>query len=310
MMKFAATSSFVVLCAGFALSQTLPASLVDTAGSLWPHWDKNHDGKLDRREIVTTLRNPAVRGLDATIAANLYQNRYLFSDAAKPFFVTREEMLALAAEPGFAKSVQRGLARLARTSSTLFAEGDPKLTGFHQGRAGDCYLLSNLAMLVLQRPELIRAMYTTLGNGDIRVTLGDGQTATVSPMTDGEVLLGADTGAGSGVWLPVFEKAYGLIRQQEAERAAAKNPKGVPHALANRYDEEMYSVLISSGASVATLQELTGHKVIGDAVLFGKEASEQQKKLEETHALLVRLMRRSGSSSCTPGGIQTKAPGL
>ncbi len=283
-----------LLCVASAPAQTLApkpkaaapaAPAVNLPGlvtAFWSRWDKDGNQKLDRREIVAVLKDAATKNFEAGIAVMLYQQKYRPAGLGQPVSVPKDELLALVKEPKFAGEVQKARDRLARANRTLFTKEDPNLEGFHQGATGDCFLLANLALLIQQRPEQLRAMFTTLENRDIRVTLGSGQAVTVSPLTDGELLLGAAFDRNSGVWLNVFEKAYAQIWKKAKEG----NVKG---GLSE--DEAMHSEFISGGLSVPTMQTITGHKAIPDAFRFGMEMKEQAAKLEELHALLTRLMK-------------------
>lgn len=284
-----------LLCAASALAQSpkpktkaatpavAPAvNLPSLVTAFWSRWDKDANDSLDRREIVAVLKDQAVKNFEAGIAAKLYQQKYKPAGLGQSVSVPKNELLALVKEPKFAGEVQKARDRLTRANRALFTKDDPNLDGFHQGATGDCFLLANLALLVQQRPEQLRAMFTTLENRDIRVTLGSGQAVTVTPLTDGELLLGAAFDRDSGVWLNVFEKAYAQVWKQTKER----NVKG-----GLRDDEAMHSEFISGGLSVPTMQTLTGRKAIPDAFRFGKEAKEQETKREELHMLLTRLMK-------------------
>ncbi|NBV23156.1 MAG: hypothetical protein EBS05_14710 [Proteobacteria bacterium] len=250
--------------------------------AFWPRWDKNADAALDRRELVAVLKDPTTRNFEAGIAVVLYEQKYKPAGLGKPVSVSKEELLTLVKEPKFAGEMNKARERLTRANRALFTKDDPNLDGFHQGATGDCFLLANLALLVQQRPEQLRAMFTPLENRDIRVTMGDGQAITVSPLTDSELLLGAAFNRNSGVWLSVFEKAYAQIWKKAKER----NVKG-----GFSEEEAMHSEFISGGLSVPTMQTLTGHKAIPDGFRFGKETKEQEAKREELHTLLTRLMK-------------------
>ncbi len=284
-----------LLCAAPALAQTAqpkakaapPAvaptvNLANLVTAFWARWDKDGNNSLDRRELVAVLKDATTKNFEAGIAAKLYQQKVKPAGLGKPVSVSKDELLALVKDPKFAGDVQKARERLSLANRALFLKDDPNLEGFRQGPTGDCFLLANLALLIRQRPEQLRGMFTTLENRDIRVTMGDGQAITVTPLTDGELLLGAATDRDSGVWLNVFEKAYAQIWKKAKER----NVKG-----GFSEDEAMHSEFISGGLSVPTLQTLTGHKAIPDAFRFGKEAQEQAAKREELHTLLTRLMQ-------------------
>lgn len=284
----------VLLCAASSHAQTpkpkakaappaTPAvNLSGLVAGFWSRWDTDANNSLDRRELVAVLKDAATKNFEAGIAVKLYEQKYKPAGLGRPVSMPKDELLALVKEPKFAGDVQKARDRLTKVNRALFTKDDPNLDGFHQGATGDCFLLANIALLVQQRPEQLRAMFTQLENRDIRVTMGDGQAITVSPLTDSELLFGAAFDRDSGVWLSVFEKAYAQIWKKAKER----NVKG-----GLRDDEAMHAEFISGGLSVPTMQTLTGRKAMPDAFRFGKETKEQEAKREALHTLLVRLMK-------------------
>ena len=254
--------------------------LTELTNSAWSRWDRNQDNELDRREIVSALRSPKTKGYEASLLAILYMDKFADEPQDKPYSISKVDLLTLVGKAAFITKVRGGNDRLSTTQRVLFAQGDPTLDGFHQGRDGDCYLVANIALLVRNRPNDLRSMFSVLVNGDFRLTLPDGQSATVSPPTDGEILLGGATGPGHGIWLPVFQKAYAIILSKTGKRPRRWN-----------FDETMFSAYIEGGLSVPTMQQLTGHKAIADAVIFGKESREQASKSEQVHTMLAKFTK-------------------
>jgi hypothetical protein len=51
------------------------------------------------------------------------------------------------------------------STSPLFASSGPSMNDVNQGYLGDCYLLSSLAEVAKQNPDIIHSMFTDNGNG-------------------------------------------------------------------------------------------------------------------------------------------------
>lgn len=282
---------FIILCALLAFkphtTQAQPSSsglsLNAAAASDWSRWDSNHDGIIDRREIVTALKKTDTKGIDASIGAMLYQSIFLKPGTPKSQKLYHSDYQRLIENPKFRLNVQKGQDRLAATATTLFTDTDPSINGFRQGRNEDCYLIANLALLSRFRPNNLRSMLSKSQDGSIRLRLMNGETAEVTQLTDAEILIGSNTGNGHGYWLQAFEKAFGEIRRRPNTELTKKNAP--PESLS------MFPDYTADGLSVPTMEALTGHKVIADAVVFRREPKERDQQYEEVHRLLVQLTR-------------------
>jgi len=107
-------------------------------------------------------------------------------------------------------------------NGTLFGPSGPLYTDVHQGYLGDCWLLSSLAEAAARSPQLIRNMFTYLGNAskiegrlDVQVYdvhfLGLRGQATVTVDTQFPIYNGTEYNAqivGGVLWVALAEKAY------------------------------------------------------------------------------------------------------
>jgi|WetSurMetagenome_2_1015567.scaffolds.fasta_scaffold11907_3 hypothetical protein len=214
----------------------------------FPLWDRNHDGVLDLSEVHAVIEDPSTRGYEAAVIVVV--GRHMSSEEDRDH-LSRSQVLSLARDRSFVKAVSSTYKRLENVDHDLFLPGDPDLSTFHQGRLGDCYLLSPVAALVHRDPQSIRAMIQPIPKGGYEVAFGDGRRVEVPPLTDAELLLGARMDSRHGTWLAVIEKAYGLIR----EGGVAKRT-GVPADPRTTVPDE----LIGGGRSSDSIALLTGHR--------------------------------------------------
>ena len=117
--------------------------LLQTLSAGFAQWDRNHDGALDGREINALIENPQVRG-NAAAAIVMIRNNLLFGgENMQNQKLPRDVVLALASDRFARFEFSRTRDRIQSGSRALFLPNDPNLFTFHQGRMGDCYLLSD-----------------------------------------------------------------------------------------------------------------------------------------------------------------------
>ena len=177
-------------------------------------WDRNHDGVLELDEVDRKVEDHSVRGREAAVIFRIRQ--HLTAKGNQPR-LSRQELLSLAKDRAFEKSVEATVKQLETIDRELFLPTDPDLSTFHQGRLGDCYLLCTIAAEAHRSPKAIRDMIHPEVTGGFQVVFGDGQKIQVAPLTDSELLLGAKMDSRHGSWLAVLEKAYGIIRERDAQ---------------------------------------------------------------------------------------------
>lgn len=236
------------------------------------HWDRDHDNVLDLIEVDHVIEDHSVHGRLAALAVTL---RYYITNKDHQPTLTHQQLLKLADENDFAKSVERATKHLETIDRELFLPTDPDLTTFNQGRLNDCYLLSAIAAQAHRSPKAIRGMIHPEVTGGFKVVFGDGQKIHVEPLTDSELLLGAKLDNRHGSWLAVLEKAYGIIRKRDH---AKKGNKG-----ANSAGSEPIGRL-NYGNSSEIISLLTGHHA--ESLILASS------HLDKVHNLLVEMTKK------------------
>jgi hypothetical protein len=183
-------------------------------------WDHNHDGFIDLAEVDRKIEDHSVLAREAAVIVRLRQQ---LTAKGKPSRLSRQQVLALAKDKGFQKSADGIAKRLETIDRDLFLPSDPDLSTFHQGGLGDCWLLAAIAAEARRNPKAIRGMIHPLVTGGFQIAFANGQRLSVSPLTDAEMLMGASMDSRHGSWLAVLEKAFGIIRRQQAQKKDRKS---------------------------------------------------------------------------------------
>ncbi len=242
--------------------------------------DRNHNGRLEAREINWLIENPAVQGNMAAAAVILHQ--HLPQDDEDGAAYTREKVSALAAQPQARREFLRAHQRILASNRALFLPGDPNLATFQQGRLGDCYLLSTVGALVNRAPGAVRAMIRPLAANAYEVVFADGERIPVPPITDAELVLGAITGVDHGIWLCVLEKAYAALRE-------GKPPTMNGHQL--EASETLGHDLLSGGRTGPVIEQMTGHRA-ADAPVARWAAEDPKLAADRLHQIFINLTRK------------------
>ena len=264
-------------------------------------WDRNHDGVLDLDEVDRKVEDHSVRGREAAVIFRIRQ--HLTAKGNQPR-LSRQELLSLAKDRAFDKSVEATVKQLKTIDRELFLPTDPDLSTFHQGRLGDCYLLCTIAAQVHRSPKAIRDMIHPQVTGGFQVVFGDGQKILVAPLTDGELLLGAKMDSRHGSWLAVLEKAYGVIRERDRVKKSKKPANaggGVP--VGSPSGGNLVPVETLGGGNPATIISLlTGRQTA--SLTLGKTA-----RREQVHNLLADMTRKR-RLICLTEHVDKSPPGI
>lgn len=294
-----AISCLIAAWAGYALlAQTKQVEYKPSATPLskvvelnFARWDRDHDKSLDLFEVDHIIEDHNVRGSHAALAVAIRRKLAEDKDSNHPA-ITHDKLIKLVDTPDFAKNVASLTKHLETIDLELFLPKDPELSTFSQGKLNDCYLLSAIAAQVNRNPKFIREMIHPEVTGGFRVTFGDGQKIQVSPLTEGELLLGAKLDERHGSWLAVVEKAYGVIRKRDR---AAKGEK--PNAKTGTNDFEA----LNWGSSSVTIALITGHHT--ESLHLNKEP-----QVDKVHNLLIDLTKKrklmcvgKSNDNCPPG---------
>ena len=187
----------------------------------FPRWDLDHDGCLTTNELDAAIVDPAVKGKRAALAVILRR------DILEPGWSQTQIAAHLndpVVKPKFSALCRQAVALGRLESQPLFLPGEPRLESFHQGRVGDCLLLSRIAALVHHKPGQVRGMISPSGDG-YEVSFACGTSLFVPRLTDGEMLLpGANRNrTNNGVWLSVLEKGSVLMLAKIAAERGTTN---------------------------------------------------------------------------------------
>jgi hypothetical protein len=255
-------------------------------------WDRNHNDVIDLMEVDHAIEDHNVHGRQAAFVVSLRRH---ITGENNPATIAHKDVLKLADDRDFIKSVDRLAKQLDLIDRELFLAKDPDLTTFNQGKLNDCYYLSPVAALANRSPKTIRSMIHPEVTGGFQVVYGDGQKIHVSPLTEGELLLGARLNEKHGSWLAVLEKSYGVIRKRD--RAKKIDKPG------NETGSEVFATL-NWGDSNPIIALLTGHHA--ESVKLDKNITN-----EKLHNLLTemsqkkRLMCVGKNKDKGPPGIAT-----
>jgi hypothetical protein len=247
--------------------------------TVFAEWDRNHDGRLDLKELNAVIEDPKIQLSQSAIA--VYFHRRLQTDEEeKTNGLTLADVLSLADDPAIQKNISGKAWHIERINHALFAPGDPNLLTFHQGGIGDCYLLAVIGAFASQHPDTVRTMITRQADETFDVQFGNGKKLNVPPLTDAELIMGATEGRDHGVWLSVLEKAYAQIDLEAKERKTGEDIQAAD-AVATDY--------IGHGGSYGpVIVLLTGHKTAG-APLGRWAKNDAEAGLEKAHQLLAKL---------------------
>jgi hypothetical protein len=242
-------------------------------------WDRNHDGKLDLKEVNAVIENPQIHGNESAIAVVVHRHLQT-DDDEKTNGLTRAQVLSLADDPEIQKSVSGKAWHIEAINHSLFAPGDPNLATFHQGGIGDCYLLAVIGTFVYQHPQTMRTMIQPQADGTFQVHFGNGKIVKVEPVTDAELIMGAGEGRAHGVWLSVLEKAYARIDVEAKERKTGEEIES---------DDAVTTDFIGHGGYYGpVIVLLTGHKAAGAPL--GRWIKQDPKAgIEKAQELLAQL---------------------
>lgn len=259
-------------------------------------WDANRDGKLSGEELVKRIESPATKGTEAAAVVALYR--------AWQQATTDKTALPPLTLAGLLEPNDKSVARISSSYVTywqrmqgarrhLFPEQGPGLKGFHQGKMGDCYFLSTIAMLAHQRPAALRALVRERPGGGFEVKFGNGRHTVVRSVTDAELAIGASARE-QGLWPIVMEKAYGQLQ------AAKVKPGSLPEGAVDRMGH--------GGDGQWTIEAVTGHKagfVSIKRLPAAKKASAVHEVLAKSTPRKMVVVAATGMSSKVPPGMSS-----
>jgi hypothetical protein len=243
-------------------------------------WDRNHDGRLDYKEINALIENPQVRGDEAAAVVSLYYKLPKTAEGTNLPSLTRAQVMALTADYGTWQTYVRLSRQIPTINRALFLSGDPSYQTLHQGPVGDCYFIGVLGAVAYRDPEAIRKMIKPLPDGSYEVHFPNRDPVHISPVTDSELVMSATESSDHGIWTAVIEKGFAEIRREAKEDKTG--------AEIDDDDSNTHDLIGGGGVMGRSVQVFTGHenKAVGIAGLVKKDPV---KATELLHAVLDEL---------------------
>jgi hypothetical protein len=212
-------------------------------------WDTNDDHVLGADEIDTLVLDPSIKGDDAAAVAALKivlrGGKFTLPPITLEYFVDYEQAVAARKKPspnwdGYYRSSKR---RIALGGELHWPEKGLSLKNMRQGPLGDCYLVAVVGAMVERDSSQLHAMVSELPDNRYQIAFPATQPIVVGPLTDVQIAISSTT-AGDGVWLALFEQAFGRLRASLAGKGEVA---------------EATDLIARGGSTTATIAALTGH---------------------------------------------------
>lgn len=189
-------------------------------------WDKNHDGKLDAKEVADLLTDHSITGNAAAALAAIHV--YQRGAKAGGIALTRETLIhskdTAAGRrdqqehlPHFDGNYRSFCTHLKTAPREVFVDKAPNLDAFHQGNLGDCYFLSSVGAAVHLNAAAVKGMVQVKSDGSCDLTFRNGVRVHVPRLTDAEICLGSSAGK-QGLWLNILEKGFGISKLHRTKK--------------------------------------------------------------------------------------------
>jgi hypothetical protein len=235
-------------------------------------WDADHDGTLSATEIDCLSVDHSIHGDSAAAVASLKLARRSTKVTYPPF--TRDYFLSnendgddgvvagseqddhdraerAKGRKGLADRYNRALRRINGAKRDLFLDQTPDIDACHQGALGDCFLVAAIGATVHRDSNSLKEMIAPKSGGGYTVNFKYGGQVQVPPLTDAQICLTSTTGD-EGLWLPVLEEAYGIMRTRNTQ------PKAGAEVM-----EEGSDAIAHGGSMRSTIKALTGNETKG-----------------------------------------------
>lgn len=274
-----------------------PSGFAGVLAREFASWDGDKNGELSASEIDVLSVDPKIKGDTAAAVASLKlivrSNTYLLPKLTKEYLTTPAERRprstdakdedaadrelesggrsrgnrAKKTNPDFQARFSISQRTISQTPRKLFIDETPDIDRCHQGPLGDCFFVSMAGAMVVRDSKSIKDSIKAVPEGGYEVTFGTGRTVYVSELTDAEIAMTSRTG-NEGLWLPVLEKAFGMLRNDTKPEA---------------HRTEQATDAIALGGSINTaIRALTGHEP-STVVLRSRAEKYKDQKLEELH---------------------------
>jgi len=209
--------SLTVLVLIFCFQPRLAAaSLGDVIATNWNIWSNGSDS-VQKDDLLAAIAKPDFKGENAAalVALETYMKKNKLDSIDKASAVAIQDDKTL-------ERYLKDVAKLKGVNRVLFAPGQPDFNTMAQGPAGDCYFFSGTGWIAKYRSDVIKKAITQNKDKTYRVVFPNGDEATVTEPTDAEMAFNdsASTLSG-GIWMPVLEKALGIVLSRTSEKSAA-----------------------------------------------------------------------------------------
>jgi hypothetical protein len=217
----------------------------DVVKTHFAQWDRDNRQALSAQDVERLLLLPGIQGPEAAALASIHRVQRKNKDMAPLTLeqLTSKGTLDLAK---LRSSYVADAKHIASASRDLFAKGAPSLDGLHQGRLGDCFVVSAIGAAVARDRERIHKMIVQRSDGSCEVHFPNRNKPILVPrLTDAEIALSSNA-KDQGLWLNVLEKAAAIVRDSKSTRKEAD-----PLAL---------DFISRGGDARFSIQLLTGHQ--------------------------------------------------
>ncbi|MBX6312261.1 MAG: hypothetical protein IRY99_04980 [Isosphaeraceae bacterium] len=298
-------------------AETLQAarSFGEVVRACFAAWDLNHDGRLESVEIDALMPRQSIRGEAAAALATIKLREREVRATERPHFaISLEQLTNPQADEGEAHPVdaarkglhhfryeshyRRNLGVLATLVRRLYAGRGPNFQVMRQGPIGDCYFFSLTGYLAARTPQKIAHMIQPQADGHYLVRFGNGVAVRVPNPSEAEVLVNnSSSSLEDGLWLPVLEKALGMVM-----RARASAPKRTAEAT---------DAMASGGPTPLIIHLYSGHRSHRISLRAGRDAPLRIATLRRSlPEVLARGMLAGLNMDHSPPHDGKKIPGL
>ena len=225
-------------------------------------WDLDHNETLSMEELDVAIKDPANSDQSAAALAALKRASLSTNYTVPPLTFNNIRELAgrppARHQPNLVRLYLDSLRRInGFTNGQLFASSLPRLETIRQGHIGDCFCLAPIGAMVHRNPQEVASMFSMAGEYHCVVKIGT-EAVVVALPTDAERAMGRmANNSHDGLWVDLYEEAIGQLHN------SLKSP--------DQQSDSSIEAIASGGSAGRVISDLTGHKVSGFSLEFGKD---------------------------------------
>jgi hypothetical protein len=243
-------------------------------------WDLDHNQTLSMDELDAAIKDPANTGRPAAALAALKRASLSTDYSLPPLTFSAIRWLAGRKpdkrQPNLLRLYLDSLRRInSLANGQLFASSLPRLEMIHQGHLGDCFCLAPIGAMVHRDPQEVASMFSVEDQNHCVVKIG-AEPVTVTLPTDAERAIGRMANSHDGLWVALYEKAISQLH----------NDRQSP----DQQSDSSIDAIAGGGSSGKIISELTGHKVSGFSLRFGKDPASSAALRDSRLAALRRKL--------------------